>query len=129
MVARDLSQRLQADGFDVWFDEEKLLPGQNWKTAMREAMHTADALIICLSYNAMGSRINNKEYELVIETATKQLESRLIIPLKLDESEVPEPLSHLHAVNLFAEGGYERLVRALRLHAESVEVNGVGAGG
>lgn len=28
---RKLSQRLQADGIDVWLDEEKLLPGQEWR--------------------------------------------------------------------------------------------------
>lgn len=120
-VARELYQRLLSDGFDVWFGEEDLLPGQNWRSEMRRAMDTSDAVIICLSYNAMGGRINNKEYELVLDIAEKQPESRLIIPLKLDESEVPEPLSHLHAVNLFEAGGYERLVRALHMYATTVE--------
>ena len=28
---RKFSQRLQADGIDVWLDEERLLPGQEWR--------------------------------------------------------------------------------------------------
>ena len=37
-----------------------------------------------------------------------------VIPVRLDDSEVPERLSHILWVNLFDEGGMERLVEGLR---------------
>jgi hypothetical protein len=39
---RNLYQRLSSDGFDPWLDEEKLLPGQKWKSEIPKAVKTSD---------------------------------------------------------------------------------------
>ena len=37
-AARELYQRLKAEGFAPWLDEEDLLPGQNWKRVIPRAV-------------------------------------------------------------------------------------------
>jgi len=48
-AVRELSSKLRADGFDPWLDEEKLLPGQDWKFEIEKAVHEIDVVIVCLS--------------------------------------------------------------------------------
>lgn len=51
---RDLYERLLAEGFDPWLDEEKLLPGQKWKTEIPKAVRASDVVIVCLSRSAVN---------------------------------------------------------------------------
>ena len=44
----------------------------------------------------------------------------IFIPLRLEECEVPKRLRRWQPVDLFEETGYERLLRALRVRAESL---------
>jgi hypothetical protein len=44
-----------------------------------------------------------------------------LIPLKLEECEVPEKLSRYQWAELFAERGYEKLRQALRVRASQIE--------
>ena len=43
---RWLYQYLMKAGYDVWFDEKNLLPGQDWNLEIRKAIREADAVII-----------------------------------------------------------------------------------
>jgi len=53
-IIRELYQRLLAEGWiDPWLDTKKLLPGQDWRMAIEEAVETADNIIICLSGNSV----------------------------------------------------------------------------
>ena len=44
-----LYQPLRSDNIDVWFDEENLLPGQDWKLEIRKAVRASDVVIVCIS--------------------------------------------------------------------------------
>ena len=46
---REIYQRLQTDGIDVWLDEEKLLPGQEWRHEIPKAVRDSDIILVCLS--------------------------------------------------------------------------------
>ena len=46
---RQLVSRPRTDGFDPWFDEERLLPGQYWEFEISTAAKQSDAVIVCLS--------------------------------------------------------------------------------
>ena len=52
-AARKLFQRLRADGFNIWFDEESLLPGQDWEKEIKRAVRDSDIFIICVSKSAI----------------------------------------------------------------------------
>lgn len=63
-------------------------------------MKASDVVIVCLSRSATGTIF--------------------LIPLKLEECDVPERLRRWHWVDAHKPAGYERLMRALRRRASTV---------
>lgn len=115
-AVRELYRQLLAEGFDPWLDEEKLLPGEDWQRKIQKAVRTSDVVIVCLSRNA-GNRAGffHKEISDALDVADQQPEGKIfLIPLKLEECEVPDRLHRWQWANLFEERGYERLLLTLR---------------
>jgi len=123
-AVRDLYHRLCAAGIAPWLDEESLLPGQDWQLEIPKAVRSSDAVIICLSRKAITKAgYVQKEIKDALDVADEQPEGTIfLIPLRLEECEVPERLRRWQWVNLFQEKGYERLLRALQLRAESLQL-------
>lgn len=121
-VVRDLYRRLQADGFAPWLDEQELLPGQQWMEQILAAVIGCDAVIICLSQRSVTKEgYLQKEIREVLYAAEEKPESSiLIVPLRLDDVEVPRSLSQWQWADLFREGGYSRLIGALTARANAL---------
>lgn len=115
-VVRDLYKRLRADGFDPWLDEENLLPGHDWHLEISAAVRRSDIVLACLSRDSTNKRgYVQREIKHALDVAEEQPGGSIfIIPLKLEECDVPERLSNLQWVNFFEERGYEKLLAALR---------------
>jgi hypothetical protein len=112
---RRLYRQLRDDGIRPWFDEEDLLPGQDWDWAIRRAVRNSDCVVVCLS-GASTTRAGyvHREIKEALDVADEQPEGAIfVIPARLEDCEVPERLRHLHWVDLFAEDGYRRLLRAV----------------
>ena len=118
----NLYSRLYNDGFDPWLDEKKLLPGQEWEVEIPKAVKTSDVVIVCLSHKAINkSGYVQKEIKFALDKAEEQPEGTIfLIPLKLEECDVPERLQRWQWVNLFEEEGHERLMSSLRIRAEKI---------
>lgn len=112
---RQLVSRLSADGFDPWFDEERLLPGQDWEFEISAAVKNSDAVVVCLSMVSVEKvGYVQKELRRVLDVAEFRPEGRIfVIPVRLEHCPVPERLSHWQYADLFAENGYKRLREAL----------------
>jgi hypothetical protein len=126
IAVRELYRRLQAeDGIDPWLDEKTLLAGQEWEFEIRKAIRSSDVILVCLSSNSVTKRgYVQTEIKLALDDADKQPEGTIfIIPVRLDESVVPEPLSRYQWVNLYEANGYERLLRALRAIAKELRLS------
>ncbi|MDQ3819365.1 MAG: toll/interleukin-1 receptor domain-containing protein [Acidobacteriota bacterium] len=129
-LVRNLYNRLNSDGIDSWLDEENLLPGEEWELEIIKAVRSSDIVIVCLSQSSINkSGYVQKEIKLALDVADEQPEGAIfLIPVKLEECDVPRRLSRWHWVNLFQEHGYERLMRALKSRADKLGlVAGVGA--
>jgi TIR domain len=120
-TVRNLYQRLLGDGFKPWFDEEDLLPGQDWSREIPKTVRAAHVVLVCLSQIAVNKEgYVQKEISFALDMAIEKPEGTIfIIPLKLEECNVPQRLSQWHWVDNSSRG-YERLVRALRMRAESL---------
>jgi hypothetical protein len=123
--ARDLYRRLLAEGIDAWLDEEKLLPGQNWRVEIPKAVKSADIVIVCLSRASVSKEgYVQKEIKFALDIAEEKPDGTIfIIPLRLDDCQVPDRLADLQWVNLFDKSGHKKLLDALRLRAASLKVN------
>lgn len=116
---RELYKFLKLEKFNPWLDEEKLIPGQDWQTEIPKAVRKADVVIVCLSRGAINKKgYIQKEIRYALDVADEQPEGTIfLIPLKLEECEVPERLRKWHWVNYFEEGGEKKLLGALQIKA------------
>lgn len=123
-AVRELYKRLLSDWIEPWFDEESLLPGQDWRHEITQAIRKVDVVIICLSSSSISKTgFVHKEIIYALDVADEQPEGTIfLIPLRLEECDVPEKLTRWHYVNLFEERGYERLMKALRRRADALGV-------
>jgi len=122
-AVRNLYTRLKAEGFNPWFDEESLLPGQDWREEIKKEVYDSDVVILCLSRRAIKKKgYVHKEIDDALDAADQQPEDTIfLIPLKLEECDVPKRLRHLHWVNFFEDGAFERLMLSLCKRAQNMD--------
>ncbi|HWP56199.1 MAG TPA: DnaJ C-terminal domain-containing protein [Pyrinomonadaceae bacterium] len=123
-AVRELSQRLKSSGLETWLDEEKLLPGQRWRDEIPRAVRESDLVIVCLSKASVNKAgYVQREIRYALDAALEQPENSIfLIPLRLEDCEVPDSLSDWQWVDYFDESGYERLRLALDYRAEALGV-------
>jgi hypothetical protein len=117
-----LSSRLKKDGVDVWLDKENLEPGQNWEHEIRKAILKSDVVITCLSKGFNKQKgYRHEELKIALEKANLIPDDEVfLIPVRLEECDIPDSLRHLHCVDLFETDGYKKLIHSLRKHIKSV---------
>jgi hypothetical protein len=117
-----LYDHLLADGFDAWLDEEKLLPGQNWREEIPKAVRDSEIILVCLSRHSINKEgYVQKEIKIALDTADEKPEGTIfIIPARLDDCKVPDRLRIYQWVDLYKEDGYEKILRALTVRANQI---------
>jgi hypothetical protein len=115
-AVRRLYSHLLSEGFEPWFDEEDLLPGQDWESLIRREVRRSDIVVVCLSRSSVNRRgFVQKEIGYVLDAAEEQPPgAAYVIPLKLEECEIPDRLARWQWVRYFEERGHDRLLKALR---------------
>ncbi len=102
-IARQLRDRLETLGISVWLDDVDLLPGQEWDLEIAEAIAKAHVVILCLS-KAVKTKTGFVQAEIrrALDVAERQPEGSIyVIPVRIEECEVPLRLKHLQWVDLF----------------------------
>jgi len=124
---RELYRRLTADGAEVWLDEVSLLPGQDWRIEIPNAVRAADAVIVCLTSHAADKEgYIQKEIRFALDAAEEKPDGTIyIIPANLEDCRVPSRLAQWQWVNLFDadERGYDRLLASLKIRAAKVSAS------
>ena len=116
-AVRDLYGRLSAAGHVPWLDEEDIFPGQDWDFEIRKALGQVDCVIVCLSRNSV-SKIGyiQKEIKRVLDIADEHPDGEIfVLPVRLEDCEVPQRLSKLHYVDYFSPNGFQRILASLGL--------------
>jgi len=118
---RDLYLRLINDGVDAWLVKDKLLPGQDWKHEIYEAVRAADAVIVCLSGRFAQGDFTQREIRLAFNSTVEQLQGEVfIVPVRLEPYGRLESQHENQWVDLFEETGHETLMQTLQARAEAV---------
>ena len=115
-MVRRLYRRLVRAGADVWLDQERLLPGQDWAHEIRKAIQASDIVVACLSrqFNRAGG-YRHEELKIALERASPNETGEVfIVPARLERCDLPESLRRWQRVDLFKADGYKRLLAALR---------------
>jgi serine/threonine protein kinase len=116
----DLYQKLSAAGFKPWMDKKDILPGERWKSSIQKAVQRSDFFLACLSANSVNKRgSTQKEIKDALDIWREKLEDDIyLIPIRLEDCEIPEGLSDVRWVDLFEEDGWAQLVKAIRIGME-----------
>ena len=119
---RQLYKDLVAEGVDAWLDQEKLLPGQDWRLEIPRAVREADVVVICLSKKSITKEgYIQKEIRFALDIAEEKPEGTIfLIPARLEDCTVPERLGRWQWVDLYDENGFLKLLRSLKLRANKV---------
>ena len=119
---RELYRKLSAEGWmDVWLDEEKLLPGQDWDYEIDRALDNSDAVVVTLSTGSVSKEgYVQKELRFALDVALEKPEGTIfILPIRLDDCERPRRLRSIQGIDYFPperrELAYARLRRSLEL--------------
>jgi len=120
-IARKLHESLDSLGINPWFDEENLLPGQDWELEIIKAVQESDIVLVCLSTKSVQKTgFIQKEIKLALDAADKRPEGKIfLIPVRIDDCDIPSRLKSRQWVDLFDERGFERLVLALKSYCAS----------
>lgn len=114
-VAKDIYRKLKQRGFQVWFDEESLLPGQVWESEIEESIFSAGLVLVLLSKNSVSQMgYAQKEIRTALDVMDRMPEGRpYLVPMRLDNCVIPRQLSHIHCGMLVNDSDFEKLSKAL----------------
>lgn len=108
--------RLARAGFKPWMDKEDLLPGEQWKPAIRKAVREADFFLACLSVHSVNKRgFVQREIRDALDAWQEKLDSDVyLIPVRLEACDAPDSLRDFQWVNLFEKDGWSKLLLAIQ---------------
>lgn len=118
----EVYKRLKEEGFKPWLDKEDLLPGQIWMDEIPKAIKSSDFVLVFLSNSSTSKRgYVQKEFKIVLDVLDEIPEGRtFVIPVKLDDCEVPSRFQHLHWSNLYEPNGLDKVITSIRLYVEQI---------
>lgn len=114
---RELCEKLKADGFDPWLDEERLLPGMNWDMEIEKALRASDSILLCFSNLSVAKEgYIQREFKRAKRYQEEKPEGAIyLIPVRLDQCDLPYDFKEVQFVDYPA--GYDRLVVSLNLRS------------
>lgn len=110
-----LHRNLKRRNVKPWLDQIDLLPGENWEIEIPNALFSSDVILVCLSKNSVDKEgYVQKEITFALDKALEKPDGTIfIVPVKLEECELPKKLSRFQAVELFRKDGFTRLLLGL----------------
>ena len=81
---RPLVQDLESRGYKVFFDQQSIEPGSNWKERLRGGIRQARAMILCWSVEAKASEYIQFEFNQALGL------KKTVIPWLLDRTPLPD---------------------------------------
>lgn len=114
-AADSLAKTLSERGFRPWLDTQQILPGQRWEKAVLEGIEKSAVALFLVSKNTKSEK---GFFEREVKAATDLLKAHSdlnspVIPVRLDDVEVPKELAGVQWVNLYEESGTDFLLKGL----------------
>jgi DNA-binding Lrp family transcriptional regulator len=109
----NLYEFLKQNGLSPWFDDYNLLPGEDWNFKIERAIEKSDFVIICLSQNSVTKRGYIQKEMRKAQSVLEEIPEGdiFIIPIRLEECEVPSSLLSKHWLDWYSKDAKEKLLR------------------
>ncbi|MCB1824034.1 MAG: toll/interleukin-1 receptor domain-containing protein [Candidatus Competibacteraceae bacterium] len=113
--AAEVVHYLRVNGYNPWFDVDEIAPGQKWEQSVMKGIGESAVALYLVSENMKSS---NKFVSEELKTAMSIMRSKdesfsPVIPVRLDDAEVPQELADVHWVDLRSKDGLEQLEKGL----------------
>lgn len=117
--AREVFEALSAAGLEPWLDQENLRGGDRWDSLIEATIQEVDFVVVLNSRAllAKGAHRHGSYVIKEINVALRAMDYRLaefIIPAKIDDAPLLDPLLKLQAEDLSKPDGMKKLVRAIK---------------
>jgi hypothetical protein len=99
-ICRHIVNHLLNCGIVVWIDTKAIEAGESWVNAIFRGLERADYIIVLISSNAVESRWVHKEVETALINSLSQKRTQMIVPILLENVELPMMLRSLQSINL-----------------------------
>lgn len=108
-------KKLKATGFNPWLDTKDLLPGHDWDKEIKRAIKNSRLILVFFSNHSVSKwGYVQREFKLVLDTLDEIPEDQIfVIPARLDECMIPESFRYLQYVDLFEEGGLDKIIKVI----------------
>jgi len=115
--AEKLYNFLSENNFNPWLDKKGILPGQNWDYVIKKSLREANYIILLLSNVSVQKRgYVQREFKLALEYYEEKLEDDIyLIPLKINDCEIPQSLSKFQWVEYNSSECFELVLQSLYL--------------
>lgn len=115
ILVEDLYDRLKTSGYEPWMDTKNVKGGELWDRRISLALKNSDFILVCLSKFAVNKRgYLQKEIKEALNIWKEKLADDIyLIPIRLDNCDVPDLLRDFQWINYFEESGWEILTNSL----------------
>jgi len=120
----ELYKKLSDASLKPFMDTKDILPGEDWKQKLMNTIREAPFFLACLSNNSIDKRgVIQEEIREALDVWRQKLDSDIyFIPVRLQDCAVPGALAKFQWVDLFHDGGFERLKLAIDTGLERIGV-------
>ena len=115
-IVGDIYDRLKIEGFHPWLDGKDILPGQDWDWETRKALQVADLILVFFSKTSVFNRgYVQRKFKLALESRENIPEGQIfIIPIRLNDCELPEQFHRFKHCDLFEDNGFEKVLQSIK---------------
>lgn len=120
-TAKEIAELLRENDLEPWLDVEKITAGQIWSDEIQSALNKSAMALVLLSNNLQNSTYAAKELKAAISSLeSSDRMSSPLIPVRIDESEIPPSIAHIQTVDYKQKGAKEFLVRSLKVAMDKI---------
>ena len=107
---------LRQEGFDPWVDTEQIAAGQQWKEAIRSGLEGSGAALLLVTPNLDSSQGSTASEirRAMAELRSKDRQLSPVIPVILQDADVPPMMRDVQAVSFQDEAGRTKIRDGLR---------------
>jgi hypothetical protein len=101
--------------------------GEDWERDIEEKIESADLVVVCLSKRSVAKKgYVQKELRKTLDVVELQPEGTVyLIPVRLDECEIPRSVSRFNCIDLFEPAGLDKLKQSIRTAWRQSRLRGV----
>lgn len=111
--ARAVYEWLTRGGLTCWMDEKSLRTGQVWRQEIAKAIRECEIFIACLSKKSVSRRgfFQNELRSAYEELRNIPPSQPFLLPVRLDDCEIPSEIEGVHYIDFFTPEGPTRLLQ------------------